>query len=103
MLLRINIPFPEFPLPILELKIDQKFILKNLGFELIEKKIEAPWIRRMDNHMIQFTQNLEECLHDTSDLISEKESVSSMMDDYEKEENWPVLYSILKMNLNFKW
>lgn len=69
---RINVPFPRFPLPHLELKIDKEFILKEAGPSIIEKKIDAPWVRRMNNHMIQFTENLEESKMESVDLSSSK-------------------------------
>ena len=56
---RLNLPLPRFPVPNLELKIDSKFVLKEVTINLIEKKIPAPWIRRTRD-TVQFTSKLEE-------------------------------------------
>lgn len=72
--LRANIPFPKFPLPYLELKIDKNFIFTHLGPKIVDKKIEAPWIRKTNKNIIQFTDNLED---NSIDLISLSSKASS--------------------------
>ena len=51
---RPSIPFPDFPKPSLELPITAAFIMGELSVGSVEKKIEAPWIKRTKK-TIQFT------------------------------------------------
>jgi hypothetical protein len=39
---------------------------------LIEKKIEAPWIKKIKNKTIQFTEKLEESLCELDDIANSK-------------------------------
>ena len=61
--MRVSIPFPTFPLPNLEIRIDGNFILREIVLDMVEKKIEAPWIKRT-NSIIQFTEKIEENFRD---------------------------------------
>jgi hypothetical protein len=54
---RINIPFPAFFKPNLDLEFDLDFIINELDITRIPKKIEAPWIKRV-NKTLQFTEKL---------------------------------------------
>lgn len=69
---RVNIPFPEFPMPNFQVKIDRTFILTQVGANLVEKKIQAPWIRRINNKVIQFTEKLDESIMDLGEINSNK-------------------------------
>ena len=33
-------------MPNLDLKIDAEFILREIGLDMVDKKLEAPWIRK---------------------------------------------------------
>lgn len=57
--IRILIPFPAFQNPSLALSITPQFILAEMSPTLVEKKIEAPWIKKNKNRNIQFTEKLE--------------------------------------------
>ena len=52
---RPSIPFPEFPKPSLNLEIPSKLIAQEIKIEAIEKKLEAPWIRKTSKKTVQFT------------------------------------------------
>jgi hypothetical protein len=53
-------------------KIDRTFILTQVGANLVEKKIQAPWIRRINNKVIQFTEKLDESIMDLGEINSNK-------------------------------
>ncbi len=54
------------------MKIDRTFILTQVGANLVEKKIQAPWIRRINNKVIQFTEKLDESIMDLGEINSNK-------------------------------
>jgi hypothetical protein len=57
---RPSIPFPDFPTPSLELKAGQKFVAGEIVSSAVEKKLEAPWIRKTEKRTVQFMEKLEE-------------------------------------------
>ena len=52
--LKPSIPFPSFPRPNINLKATKEFLEDELELEIVEKRIEAPWIKR-NKEKIQFT------------------------------------------------
>jgi hypothetical protein len=58
--IRILIPFPAFAAPSLRLSIDSSFILAEMSAGVVEKRIEAPWIKKGRGRQIQFTEKVEE-------------------------------------------
>jgi hypothetical protein len=47
-------------MPDFSVRIGREFILEHVTSGLVEKKIDAPWVRRIGNRGIQFTEKLDE-------------------------------------------
>lgn len=56
--IRMLIPFPTFEAPSLRLSIDHPFIMAEMTPTIVEKRIDAPWIKKGRNKNIQFTEKL---------------------------------------------
>lgn len=60
----------------MEINIDKKFILEQITADMIQKKIEAPWIHKINNQIIQFTQKLDESSSALEDMSSKNRTPS---------------------------
>lgn len=66
--IRLLIPFPAFASPSLRLSIDPAFILAEMAPGVVEKRIDAPWIKKGRGRQIQFTEKLEEGAAELDDI-----------------------------------
>ncbi len=66
--IRLLIPFPPFAAPSLRLAIESSFILAEMSPGVVEKRIEAPWIKKGRGSQIQFTEKVEEGAAELDDI-----------------------------------
>ena len=74
---RPSIPFPEFVVPSMQLTVGQKLVAAEIVSTAVEKKLEAPWIRKTGKRTVQFMEKLEESgVYLTGETTSVKEESS---------------------------
>lgn len=68
---KLSVPFPSFPKPSMRLTLSNSFLCEELRQQTnIEKKIDVPWIKKIKEGAIQFTEKIEESELDNSNIES---------------------------------
>lgn len=56
--IKLSIPFPEPPIPSLDIKVTNDFLNERVKIEAVDGKGEAPWIRKNNKGKYQFTNQV---------------------------------------------